>query len=62
METEKYLCILSMVVAGLVTLAFFLDAVVGLPFGKPSLLLDILFAVGGAFVLWQAIETYREFS
>jgi threonine/homoserine/homoserine lactone efflux protein len=60
METEKVLCLVSMVIAGILVLLFLLDAALGLPFGRVSLLLDILFIVGGAFVLWQGYDTYRE--
>lgn len=60
METEKILCYLSLGVAGLVTLVFLLDAALGIPFGRTSILLDVMFVIGGAFVLWQGIETYRE--
>ena len=60
METEKVLCWVAMVIAGLLTLTFLLDAAIKFPFGRASLLLDILFIIGGAFVLWQSIETYRE--
>ena len=60
METEKLLCYFSLAVAGLVTLIFLLDAVASVPFGRASMLLDIMFVIGGAFVLWQGIETYRE--
>lgn len=60
MDPEKILTIVAMVIAGLITLIFVLDAALGIPFGAASRLFDILIAVGGAFVLWQAIETYRE--
>ena len=61
METEKVLCFASMIIAGLVALIFLLDVITGLPFGRASATLDILFVIGGAFVLWQGLETYREF-
>jgi hypothetical protein len=61
METEKVLTILSLVVAGVVILVFLLDAFTKFPFGRPHIALDILFILGGAFVLWQGIETYLEF-
>jgi len=61
METEKILCLSSMVIAGLVVLIFALDAAAGFPFGRRAIVLDILFAIGGGFVLWQGFETYREF-
>ncbi len=61
METEKVLCIVAMVIAGLLTLFFALDAVLGLLGRPPSgMVFDVLFIIGGAFVLWQAIDTYRE--
>jgi hypothetical protein len=59
METPKVLCYVSMIVAGLICLLFLLDAALGI-FGRNSLLLDILFILGGAFVLWQGFETTRE--
>jgi hypothetical protein len=60
METEKVLCWVAMVIAGLLTLVFLLDAAIKIPFGGASRLFDILVVVGGALVLWQAISTYRE--
>jgi hypothetical protein len=60
MSSEKVLCWVSMIVAGLVVVAFLLDAIAGLPFGRASILLDVLFIIGAAFVLWQGIETSRE--
>ncbi len=62
METEKILTLSAMIVAGLLTLIFLLDAALGLPFGRQSIVLDILFILGGAFILWQGFETYRELS
>lgn len=59
METEKVLCYVAMGVAGLVALIFLLDAALGL-LGRVSIVLDVLFIIGAAFVLWQGIETARE--
>ena len=59
METNKVLCYAAIVIAGLVTLIFLLDATLGV-LGRMSLLLDILFIIAGAFVLWQGLETARE--
>jgi hypothetical protein len=59
METPKVLCYVAMVIAGLVSLLFLLDAALGI-FRRESLVLDILFILGGAFVLWQGYETSRE--
>jgi hypothetical protein len=60
METEKILCMGAMIVAGLLTLLFLLDAALGIPFSRASIVLDVLFIIGGAFVLWQGYMTYRE--
>ena len=59
MEINKVLCYAAIVIAGLVTLIFLLDATLGL-LGRISLVLDILFIIAGAFVLCQGLETARE--
>jgi hypothetical protein len=58
METPKVLCYAAMIVAGLICLIFALDAALGV-LGR-NIVLDILFILGGAFVIWQGIETSRE--
>jgi hypothetical protein len=58
METEKILCLASLVIASLVALIFLLDLTLGI-FSR-VLVLDILFLIGAAFVIWQGVETYRE--
>jgi threonine/homoserine/homoserine lactone efflux protein len=60
METEKVLTYAAMIVAGLVGLIFLLDATLKV-LGRINILLDILFILGAAFVLWQGYETSREF-
>lgn len=62
MDLEKTLTIVSMVIAGLLTLIFALDLALGIPFGRANIILDVLFALGAGLVLWQGIETYREFA
>lgn len=62
METEKVLCIVSLVIAGLLTLVFLLDLALGIPFGRTSVVLDVMFLIAGAFVIWQALSTYKEFA
>jgi hypothetical protein len=58
METPKVLCYVAMIVAGVVSLIFLLDAALGI-LGR-NIVLDILFILGAAFVLWQGFETTRE--
>jgi hypothetical protein len=62
METEKILTLAAMIIAGLLTLLFVLDLALGIPFGRQSIVLDVLFLLGGGFILWQGLETYREFT
>lgn len=59
METEKLLTYIAMGIAGLVCLIFLLDLTVGI--FQRNLVLDVLFVIGGAFVLWQGFETTRGF-
>jgi len=60
MELEKILCYGAMGIAGILTLLFVLDAALGIPFGRSSIVLDVLFVIGGGLVLWQGYETSRE--
>jgi threonine/homoserine/homoserine lactone efflux protein len=45
-------------IAGLICLLFLLDLVAGI-FGRNTAM-DILFILGGAFLLWQGVETIFE--
>jgi len=58
MAASKILTWAALVVAGLVCLIFILDAAVGVV--GQNIVLDIMFIFGGAFVLWQGVETLRE--
>jgi arginine exporter protein ArgO len=59
METQKLLCYIAMGIAALVCLIFLADAALSI-LGRKSLVLDIMFILGAAFVLWQGFETSRE--
>jgi hypothetical protein len=59
METEKLLCYGAMGTAGLVAVLFLLDILLG-TLGGQSIVLDVMFILGAAFVLWQGFETSRE--
>jgi threonine/homoserine/homoserine lactone efflux protein len=61
MDLEKRLCLGSVIASGLVILIFLLDLIVGFPFQKVSIMIDIMFLLGAGLVLWQGIESYREF-
>jgi len=58
MQTEKIITYSAMAVAGLICLLFLLDLAAGV-FGR-NIAMDILFILGGAFLLWQGVETIFE--
>jgi threonine/homoserine/homoserine lactone efflux protein len=58
MQTEKVITYVTIGVAGLILLLFLLDLVAGI-FGR-NVVMDILFILGAAFLLWQGIETILE--
>ncbi len=58
MELPKLLCYVAMAIAGLTALIFILDAAAGV-LGR-NIVLDVLFIIGAALVLWQGFETSRE--
>jgi len=58
MQTEKIITYSAIGVAGLIVLIFLLDLVAGI-FGR-NIAMDILFVLGGGFLLWQGVETILE--
>jgi hypothetical protein len=56
----KVLTIIAMVIAGLIFLVFTLDAAIGIPFNKASLVMDIGFIVCAAALGYLSWTTYRE--
>lgn len=58
METEKVITYSAIAIAGITILVFLLDLAVGI-FGQ-YIAMDILFILGGAFLLWQGVETIFE--
>jgi threonine/homoserine/homoserine lactone efflux protein len=58
MEIDKLITYSSIGVAGLVLLIFLLDLAAGI-FGR-LIVMDVLFILGAAFLLWQGIETALE--
>ena len=59
MEFDKLLCYGAMGTAGVVALIFVLDIVMQV-LGGQSIVLDVMFILGSALVLWQGFETSRE--
>jgi hypothetical protein len=60
MDTEKALTYFALGAAGLIVLIAVLDLALKVPFGRPSPTFDIMFLLGGGFVIWQGLETMRE--
>ncbi|WP_165245461.1 hypothetical protein [Paludisphaera soli] len=58
METEKVITYSAIGVAAIIVLIFSLDLVAGI-FGQ-YIAMDVLFILGGAFLLWQGVETILE--
>ncbi len=56
----KGLSITGLVIAIILLLLFGLDLATGIPFGRPSLLLDIGFVICAGLLIYMAWSTYRE--
>jgi hypothetical protein len=57
---EKWLCVGSMGVAGLLLLLFLLDLLTGFPFGKVSFLADVLGILASGLVLYLGYDAFRD--
>jgi len=59
---EKKLSIASMVVAGLLLIAFLLDLIVGIPFGGPPTftMIDVVGVLAGALLLYLSWNALRD--
>jgi len=57
---EKWLCYGSMGVAGLLLLLFILDAALGFPFGRSSMVVDIVGILASALVLYLGYDASRD--
>jgi hypothetical protein len=57
---EKGLCYGSMGVAGLLLLLFLLDALLGFPFGRSSIVVDVFGILASALVLYLAFDAFRD--
>jgi len=58
---QKAICLVTAIIAGLLAFLMIADAAVGFPFGKASLVVDILIALGAAILVWQSVATAKEF-
>ncbi len=55
---EKWFCLGSMGVAGLLSLLFLVDMILGMPFGGVSLIVDILGLLAGGLVCYLAFDAH----
>ena len=57
---EKWLCLTSMAIAGIVLIAFVLDLVLKLPFGGLSITVDIVTILAAGLIGYLGWESFRE--
>jgi hypothetical protein len=57
---EKWLCFGSMGVAALLLLLFLLDAALGVPFGRVSVVVDVFGILASGLVLYLGYDAYRD--
>ena len=57
---EKWLCWVSMGVAGLLLLLFLLDIFAGVPFGGISTTVDVFGILASGIVLYLAYDAFRD--
>jgi hypothetical protein len=57
---EKWMCLATVAVSGLLLLVFALDLAIKIPFGGLSSLVDILSIVASALVAYLGWDCYRE--
>jgi hypothetical protein len=57
---ERWLCVGSMGVAGLLLVLFLLDVLTGFPFGGVSMLADIFGILASGLVLYLGIDAFRD--
>ena len=60
LSMEKWLCWASMGVSGLLLLLFLLDVLTGIPFGKLSLIVDVLGVLSCGIVLYLAWDAFTD--
>ncbi|MDO4569899.1 MAG: hypothetical protein Q4D38_05925 [Planctomycetia bacterium] len=56
---NKSLCLVGMVLSILILLVFVIDISVGIPFGRHSIVLDVVFILLCLGTAWQGWTTYR---
>ena len=57
---DKWLCWVSMGVAGLLVLLFLLDMIIGFPFGGISPAINIVCMLASALVLYLGYDAFRD--
>jgi hypothetical protein len=57
---EKWLCLTSMAIAGIVLIAFALDLILKIPFGGLSFTVDIVAVLASGLIGYLGWESYRE--
>lgn len=60
LSMEKWLCWASMGIAGLLLLLFLLDIFLSIPFGRISLVVDIVAVIACAIVVYLGYDAFRD--
>ncbi|QDU64793.1 hypothetical protein Pan216_56850 [Planctomycetes bacterium Pan216] len=61
MKLSKVLNLVTLIIAAILAVIFILDLVLGLPFGRYSLMTDIIVLVAAGLIIWQGWETHKQF-
>ncbi len=56
----KQLLTISMAIAGLVSILSLADIVLQVPFGRASIVMDILFFISGGIVLFLGYDSFKD--
>ena len=60
MKLDKLLTFAALGIASLLGIVFLVDAIVGIPFGRFSIMTDVVVVAAAGLIIWQCIETLRE--
>lgn len=60
MRLQKTLIGASLGVAGLLAVIFLVDLIIGIPFGRFSIMTDAFVLLASGLIIYQGIETWRD--
>lgn len=60
MSLQKILTVVAMAIALFLAVVFAADLVLGVPFNRAALLLDVGLLIACLLILWQGVETFLQ--